>query len=262
MKLHFLRNATLTISTKDHTILLDPMLATKGAIPPLSFVRHRARRNPLVSLPGNAQDALAEVDTALITHCKRGHADHLDKNGARFLAGKGLPTYCREADEKFLRKRGINARRLRTGERQDFLGGHITPIPTKHGCGWIAALMGPGVGYFIELPDEPSLYIAGDTVMTNDVRSVLRERKPDVAIVAAGNASVDIGKPILMSLAEVMEFTSLAPGKVIANHLEALNHCPVTRAELAQVSREANLSDKLQIPADGDILKFERKTGD
>jgi len=260
MKIHFLRNATLVISAGEHVILLDPMLADKGALPPFSLFKHEAARNPLVPLPANTPASLAAVDTALITHCKRGHADHLDKKGARLLRSKELPTYCRKADHNHLQKRGINARPLVTNKRQTFLSGYITPIPAKHGHGWISALMGPGVGYVIELPNEPSVYVAGDTVMTDDVRRVLRELKPDIAIVAAGNASVDIGKSILMSLDEVMEFTALAPGQVIANHLEALNHCPVTRKQVYEAAQNAGLADKLQIPADGDVFNFERKS--
>ncbi|MEQ9586778.1 MAG: MBL fold metallo-hydrolase [Parvibaculaceae bacterium] len=256
MRLHFLRNASLIVISDDHKILVDPMLADKGALPPFSLFRHEPIRNPLVPLPANAMSSLADVDTALITHCQRGHADHLDRRGARFLARKRIPTYCRSADQNHLRKRGIDTYPLATLERQTFLGGFITEIPARHGHGWISLVMGLGAGYFIELPGEPSLYIAGDTVLTDHVRRVLSELKPDIAIVAAGNASVDLGNPILMTLEEVMEFASLAPGRVIANHLEALNHCPVTRLQVYEAAQRAGLEAKIYIPDDGEILEI------
>lgn len=256
MQINFLRSATLIIRTDAQTILVDPMLAQKGAMPPFSLIRHEKVRNPLVSLPDNAEDALDEVTSCLITHCQRGHADHLDRKGTAFLTERNIPTYCRAADEKYLRKKGIQAHALSGEVRQEFLGGRITLIPARHGHGWISGLMGPGVGYVIELPGEPSVYIAGDTVLTNHVRDALTTHKPDVAVVAAGNASVDVGKPILMSLDEVMEFTSLAPGRVVANHLEALNHCPVTRQQVGEAARAAGLQDRLEIPMDGDVINF------
>lgn len=256
MQIHFIRNASLIVTAQDHAIVVDPMLSGKGALPPLSIFRHKAARNPLVPLPDNTEAALEKVNAALITHCRRGHVDHLDLKGRRFLRDRQVPTYCRTGDERYLRKRGVDAHALTSEERQPFLDGAITLIPARHGHGWISSVMGPGVGYVLELPGEPSLYIAGDTVMTDDVRRALTEMKPDVAIVAAGNASVDVGKPILMQLEEVIEFATLAPGRVVANHLEALNHCPITREQVADAARAANLDKPLEIPLDGETMSF------
>lgn len=258
MKIEIIRNATLILHFDDKAILVDPMLANEGALPSFSIFRHKAKRNPTVPLPLNTKRRLANVTHALITHCKRGHADHLDTAGKRYLRERALPTYCRAEDASYLRKRDIAAIPLAIGKRQPFLGGFVTPIPAKHGHGWISSLMGRGVGYLLEPAGHPSVYIAGDTVMTDDVRHVLTHLAPEIAIVAAGNASVDIGQPILMSLDEVMEFALLAPGIVVANHLEALNHCPVTRQQVADAARKVGLQQKIHIPADGDILDFRK----
>ena len=206
MEIEFLRSATLIIRSGEHRILVDPMLADVGALPSLSFFRHRRARNPLVPLPPSASDSLSGVTAALITHCKYGHMDHLDRAGARFLSRKQVPTYCRPDDVRHLLGRGIDARSLTAAEQDDFFGGRITLVPARHGHGWIAAAMGPGVGYYIELPGEPSLYIAGDTILTDDVIHVLAHYRPDVAVVAAGNASLDVGSSILMTIDELKEF--------------------------------------------------------
>ncbi|SDR21100.1 L-ascorbate metabolism protein UlaG, beta-lactamase superfamily [Pseudovibrio sp. Tun.PSC04-5.I4] len=256
MKLHFLRNATFIIEHKKHRILVDPMLGAVGTIPALSFIRHKRQRNPLVSLPDSAHEQLGGVTAALITHCQRGHSDHLDAAGKKLLLSRKIPTYCRADDETFIGRLGIPTVPLLLMQRQRFLDGYITPIPAVHGYGWIAKLMGPGSGYFIELPEAPTLYISGDTVLTEDVQNTLITQKPEIAIVAAGNASVDIGKPILMTPEEVLEFTRLAPGRVIANHLEALNHCPVTREQLRRKAVRMGLQNKLEIPFDGESITF------
>ena len=91
-------------------------------------------------------------------------------------------------------------------------------------------------------------------MLTPTVRHVLAELQPDLAVLAAGRASLDWGKPILMPLNEMLEFVQLAPGKVIATHMEALNHCPVTRAQFRGAMIQAGLIDKVFIPDDGNVL--------
>ena len=59
-----------------------------------------------------------------------------------------------------------------------------------------------------------------------------------------------------MPIDEIIEFISLSPGKVIANHLEALNHCPVTREQLRNELIKHNLLNKVLIPDDGETLEF------
>ncbi len=54
--------------------------------------------------------------------------------------------------------------------------------------------------------------------------------------------------------AEIIEFASLAPATVVANHLEALNHCPTTRDQLRAALDSSGLIDKTLIPADGEVL--------
>ena len=114
--------------------------------------------------------------------------------------------------------------------------------------------MANGAGYFLRLPGEPSLYISGDTVYTEDVDRVLAELKPAIAVVAAGSASLDVGSPILMNMEEILAMVEKAPGKVVANHLEALNHCPTTRIRLKKELDRRGLSAKVWIPQDGDTL--------
>lgn len=255
MKLHHLRNATFVLEAGGHRILVDPMLGAKGTVaPPFAVIRHKARRNPLIDLPPNTDAHLAELDAALVTHCRRGHHDHLDKAAHKLLRARDLPVFCHELDVRYMAKQGLRTERMTPHQPREFLGGTITAFHAVHGYGLIAKAMGPGVGYLIQLPGEPSLYISGDTVLTTEVRRVLTERRPDIAVMAAGSASIDFGRPILMPMDELLEFTRLAPGRVVANHLEAVNHCPTTRADLDAELRNAGLRDKVLIPDDGQTI--------
>ncbi len=116
--------------------------------------------------------------------------------------------------------------------------------------------MANGMGVYIQLPAEPGVYISGDTVYTPEVDRALVELKPDIAVVAAGNARLDAGHSILMSMDELIHFTKAAPKWVVANHLEALNHCPITRLQLQRILEQENLLHKVSIPADGEVLNF------
>jgi len=121
-------------------------------------------------------------------------------------------------------------------------------------------LMANGAGYYLRLPGEPSLYVSGDTVYTEDVERTLDDLQPDIAVVAAGSASLDVGRPILMDMDELLVFVQKAPGRVVANHLEALNHCPTTRMQLDEELERRGLRSKVFIPNDGETIKFKNKS--
>lgn len=257
MRIHFVRNATMLIEVGTSRILVDPMLGPKGSLPPFALFRHPARKNPTVGLPANVEPILESSTACLITHCHWGfESDHLDRAGTRLLARKRIPVFCNQLDEKRLRKRGLETKPLVQDKQHDFLGGKITPFAAQHGYGLMAKLMGPGVGYFVQMADEPSLYISGDTVLTPVIKQVLAERRPDIAVLAAGSAQMDFGKPILMPMGEILEFIRQSPGIVVANHLEALNHCPVTRDELQAAVAQAGSTAKVRIPKDGEVIVF------
>jgi len=254
MKLHHLRNATLVIETETDVILVDPMLGKRKTIPPFTIFRYKPKRNPLVALPKNSRDILSKVTLCLITHL---HPDHIDKAGEVFLRRKSIPVICNIKDENALSKRGLNIiQSLNYWEPQDFLGGKITGIPALHGYGFIAKLMGNVMGFHIELPNQKSVYVSADTIFTEDVQKALIELKPDIAVLACGTARLDFGQPLLMRMNDILKFTALAPGKVFANHLEALNHCPTTREELKNALADSNLLSKTAIPNDGTFVEY------
>ncbi|MCC9073621.1 MBL fold metallo-hydrolase [Flavobacterium sp. F-65] len=254
MKLHHLRNATLVIETEKHVILIDPMLGKRKTIAPFSIFRYKPRRNPLTFLPKNSREILSKVTHCLITHS---HIDHLDKAGEIFLRRKSIPVICNIKDENALSKRGLTViQALDYWKPQRFLDGKITGIPAIHGYGFITKLMGNVMGFYIELLNEKSVYISSDTIFTEHVQKVLTEFKPDIATIACGTARLDIGQPLLMRMNDIIKFIALAPGKVFANHLEALNHCPTTRKELRLALTANNLLSKTSIPNDGECIEY------
>ncbi|WP_298423195.1 MBL fold metallo-hydrolase [uncultured Kordia sp.] len=254
LKIHHFRNATFVIETAKDVILIDPMLGPKGIMPPFTLFRAKARKNPTVSLPSSCNEILQSVTHCVITHR---HPDHLDTAGINFLIEKSIPVTCSYKDEKILKKKGLQiVQSLSYKKRESFLGGTIEGIPAKHGYGFVAKPMGNVMGFYIELPNQQSIYISSDTIYTSAVDEVLKTYKPQITIVAAGSAQFDLFNPVLMRMDDILTFVRNSPGKVIANHLEAINHCPTTRKGLRETLEKHGLSEKVYIPVDGEVVTF------
>jgi L-ascorbate metabolism protein UlaG (beta-lactamase superfamily) len=109
----------------------------------------------------------------------------------------------------------------------------------------------------MDFPGEPRLYLAGDTLLTDEVRRCLRDLQPDVSVLPAGGAAFDLGQEIIMGLDDILEAAAISEGIVVANHLEALDHCPVTRAELIEKSSALNLGSRIRVPQDAETMRFD-----
>ncbi|WP_425059494.1 hypothetical protein [Sporomusa carbonis] len=60
-----------------------------------------------------------------------------------------------------------------------------------------------------------------------------------------------------MGTQDIYEVCYHAPAaKVVVMHMEAINHCLLTRIELKKFLRQERLDDRVQVPADGEWLEF------
>ena len=122
----------------------------------------------------------------------------------------------------------------------------------RHGTGAIGEQMAPVSGFVLEAPGEPVLYVAGDTIWCDEVAAALDDHHPEVVVVNAGGARFLEGDPIVMTTEDVVAVARHAPdARVVAVHLEAVNHCPQTRADLHQRLHEEELTDRVTVPEDG-----------
>ncbi|MDE1207411.1 MBL fold metallo-hydrolase [Tenacibaculum larymnensis] len=255
LHIHQIRNATIIIETEKEVILVDPMLGNQGIMPPFTLFRHKARKNPTVPLPQKTHALLKKVTHCLITHQ---HPDHIDNAGVEFLIKNNIPVTCSVKDEKAFKKRGLNVvQSLKYWEKQPFLGGEIEGIPAKHGYGFVAKLMGNVLGFYIKLPGQKTIYLSSDTIYTDAVHKVLTNYKPDINVLACGAAQFDLFKQLIMSVDDILKFIRNSSGLVVANHMEAINHCPLTREKLKTILKQNNLYHNVYLPEDGDIVSIE-----
>lgn len=257
MKIQHIRNATIILEWGAQRVLVDPMLVNKGALPSLKLFAGR-QKNPTVELPASTAEMLESVTHCLITHCQKGHFDHLDRAAIRWLNERQLPVICTPHDSRYLAARGLNVQPLPSSDDRPtaFFEGQVRTVRCTHGEGMIGRFMEHGVGYLIELPGQPSVYLAGDTLLTAAIREFVLLHQPQVSVVPAGGACFELGSELIMGRDEVIEFAQLCHGAVVANHLEAINHCPVTREELARAAIHSGVNHRLFIPADGQTLMF------
>jgi L-ascorbate metabolism protein UlaG (beta-lactamase superfamily) len=236
MRITLVRNATVIVELAGRRFVVDPMLDDMGARPPIEGTANQVA-NPTVPLPFPAEKVVRGLDAAIVTHR---HRDHLDTRGEELLP-RDIPVFCQPEDEDALRDLGLDARAV-DGEL-DWDGLRITRTPGRHGHGRMAELLAPVSGFVLN-----DLYLAGDTVWYEAVEETIARHQPRVAVVHAGGAEFLEGGPIVMGVDDVREVVARVP-VVVAVHMEALNHCFLTRAALAAAVPE------VVIPRDGETVE-------
>jgi L-ascorbate metabolism protein UlaG (beta-lactamase superfamily) len=247
-----IRNATLRLRYGGVSLLIDPDLAPRHGRPSFRGVSP----NPTVELPVPPDEVLAGVEAAVVSHL---HTDHFDTT-ARERLSRALPIFCRSGDEEAMRAMGFADVRPLAGE-VSWRGVTVAPVAGQHGSGLVLADMGSVMGVVLRHPAEPTVYWAGDTVLTPAVRETIVRVRPDVVVTHSSGAVWGDGTLIVMDAAQTVAVCDAAPtATVVAVHLEALDHGTVSRAALRAAAREAGVADeRLLIPADGETLRFDAR---
>jgi len=255
MKLTQVRNATLLLEYAGRRLLVDPLLADQGAYPGFPGTANSHLANPLVPLPLPLA-TLLDVDAVLVTHL---HADHWDA-AARRLLPRALPVFAQdEPDAAAIRADGFTDVRLLDGG--DYDGIAIARTGGQHGSDAVMAAIGERMGrvsgIVLRAPGEPTLYIAGDTVWNGHVAAALEQHAPDVVVLNCGDAQVPGLGNIIMDEHDLRAVWQAAPGAtLVASHLEAVNHCVLSRTALRGWLDGQGMAERVLVPEDGDTLVF------
>lgn len=243
------RNATLVIDYAGKKILVDPMLSQKGAIDSWAGIQ----KNPTVELTIPVEEIVKDIDLVIVTHT---HEDHFDKPASSTL-NKSVELIMQPADKEFFKKEGFINATVVEGQKV-WNGITINRVEGKHGSGKVLEMMGKTSGFVLQAKNQPTVYIVGDTIWNEDIKKDIEKFKPDYIIVNSGGALMKdfSDTPIIMNEVQTMALIAASgKAKVIAVHMDALDHCFTTRAILKKKAAELKIGqDKLIIPEDGEKL--------
>lgn len=258
MKLTQIRNATLVLEYANKRFLIDPILADKEAWPGFAGTARSHLRNPRVDLPVPV-DELLNVDAVIVTHT---HLDHWDEAAQQLIPKNKTIFSQHDADAALIRAQGFTDVRVLQAEN---LYDGITLFKTdgQHGSDEayadpeMAAFLGEACGLVFSHASEKVLYIAGDTIWVKSYADSLATYTPDVVVINAGFAQVDGYGAIIMGTEDILRTHQALPDAVVvASHLEAINHCLLTRSEIKEFVQQHGIQNSVRVPDDGETLTF------
>jgi len=248
MKIQSIRNANMRIEYGGHLFVCDPYLADKFSRP--SYTGKSP--NPLVDLPMPAVDVIAGAEFFMLSHL---HSDHFDPAAADLLP-KNAAIFSQPEDRMILIEKGFS-NVTAVNDEADFENIHIHRIEVQHGSGDVLKEMGKASGFILSAPGEPDVFWIGDSILTDAIRREITERQPEVIITHSSGAVWGKDRiTIVMDAEQTVEVCKLVPkSKVVAVHMEALDHGTVTRQRLRNLAHYQGIADaRLIIPDDGEMV--------
>lgn len=260
-----IRNATGILNYAGKKILIDPFFAAKGSLPGFEGTYNSKENNPLIDLPMPIDKILENVDAVIITHT---HLDHWDELAQKSI-DKNMQLFVQnELDKKLIESQGFKNITI-VGETTKF--GNITFTKTngQHGTDTmysipaVKEMLGEAMGLVIKAENHDTIYVVGDTIWRKDVEDVVKQYEPKIIIMNTGDAqfAYEAGfesSSIIMGKLDVERMYHFAPNsKLIAVHMDTVNHGTLTRKELRTFVEIKNLNkNRVSIPNDGEKINF------
>jgi L-ascorbate metabolism protein UlaG (beta-lactamase superfamily) len=227
---------TVTFRLGGVSFLTDPTFDAPGRYP----IGDRAlvKTAPADGRPG-------DVDVVLLSHDQ--HPDNLDHAGREFARTVPLVLTTQAGAERL----GPPARGLAPGQSVALPGTPVvvTAVPAQHGPDGVEHLVGPVIGFVVEAPGEPTVYVSGDNASLDVVRAIAgRFPRVDVAILFGGAARTPLvgDADLTLSAAEMAEAARiLGASTVVPAHVDSWEHFTEDIADVRRAFAEAGLSDRL-----------------
>lgn len=185
MKLTYLGTASVLLDYAGQRLLTDPVFDAQGStysmgpagVPERWFASTRQYTSPLTV------EQVGHVDAILLSHDH--HKDNLDTSGRALLVSAAVDAVITNpAAEKRLGLDKVTG--LKAGESATLGGITVTAVAAQHGPSYVPQT-GQVTGFSLTAPGEPSVWLSGDTVLTDRVREAARAlRGVDVAVINAG----------------------------------------------------------------------------
>lgn len=247
MEIRLYRSATILIRYGGKSFLIDPYFAEKFS---LSSYAGKSR-NPMVGLPMSKEEIMENIDAVIISHL---HSDHFDTVAQKSIS-KNMPIICQTGDLASIKNMGFENV---TEIKNTYNYGQITikRISGQHGTGEVLKELGDVSGFYFSTEKEPDLYWAGDTILTEDIKELLKQKEPDVIVTHSCGATWGNNTKIVMDEYQTVKVCEILPrSQVVATHMDTLDHSTISRIELRKYAEMNGISERqLLIPADGEKI--------
>lgn len=226
MKISFLGHATLSIETKDKTLLIDPFITGNELASAIDINKLQA-------------------DYILITHA---HQDHIldveviaKRTGATIISNFEIVNY--------FANKGIEGHPMNHGGKWTFDFGTVHYTNAVHSSSFPDGTYGGEPGGFVLETNHHRLYIAGDTALTYDMKLIPEMIGPlDLAILPVGdNFTMNIDAAIKAS-------KFLNCNKVLGVHFDTFGFIKIDHTEAYE--KFAKAKKELYLLPIGDHLKL------
>ena len=259
MKITQTRNATVIIEYENKKFLIDPWLMPKGYMEGFVGAYNADVRQPRVELPFEIEK-IVDVDAVIITHL---HPDHWDEFAEKSI-DKNVKIFVQnEFNKEYILKKGFLNVEILAYEGTKFQDITLFKTKTEHGkkeiIKPICEKMGmeyDAMGVIFKSNNEKTLYIAGDSIWCNEIKTTIEKFNPDVILLNACAAMVLGGERLIMNIEDVNETIKTAPNaSIIISHMDTVSHLTLTRKDYIEFKNKNNLKNFF-IPKDGEEMRF------
>ena len=258
MKIHQIRNATIIITYNDKRFLIDPWLMPKDFMQGFEGAMNSEVRQPRVDLPKDFDINNLPLDAVILTHF---HPDHFDEFAVSAL-DKNIPFFVQnDTDLNIIKNFGFNDIRIISENGTDFEGITLYKTQCQHGRREVVKPMCEQIGMpydamgiAFKSDTEKTLYVAGDTIWCDEVRTSIDKFNPEIIVINACGATVLVGEGerLIMDIADVKAISNYAKNStIIASHMDTVSHLTVTREDI-----KALKLNNVFVPDDNEILEY------
>lgn len=203
MKITYLGHSTISIETKDKTLLIDPFISAN-------------------KLAGKININKLQADYILVTHA---HEDHIldveeiaKRTGAKIISNYEIVS--------FFGKKGIDGHPMNHGGKWKFDFGTIHYTNAVHSSSFPDGSYGGQPGGFVLETNHHRVYIAGDTALTYDMKLI-----PDI-IGELDLVILPMGDNFTMGITEAIKAsTFLGCNKVLGIHFDTFDIIKINHKE-------------------------------
>lgn len=238
--IRYLGGPTCVIEIGGLRLLTDPTFDAAGDYP-IGNRTLRKTSDAVVSV-----EEVGRIDAVLLSHDQ--HPDNLDHGGRRYVAAAACCVSTRDA----ARRLPGTVRGLSPWETTELGAVRVTAVPAQHGPDGCEPVTGQVIGFVLDGPAVPRVYISGDNASLAVVRAITERFGAgfDVAVLFAGAARTALfdGAPLTLGSAQAAQAADiLDAAHVIPAHFEGWAHFSQGRDTLVAAFADTRMTRRLHL---------------